>query len=221
MTNLYQTQLDYIFNRSITEPEWYFSNDNRDYPFDSSDAVFTFFETLFKNPKQDLAAFSNDQIGLGLNYIFNNSCSNMVYDFRETDVPFVLKIKVLQSLFSIFRDIFELRCEPVISHNSTAKMSHINYICYMFWDITSLTAAGDWSKMEIHEYQTALADVMQQSLQLSNLACVESGLHGLGHMVYGSPKIAVPIIDSYINNGKNKDLRLINYAKSARTGMIQ
>ena len=73
---------------------------------------------------------------------------------------------------------------------------------------------------ETKGYYKAIADVMQSCLTLSNPACVESGLHGLGHLATFLPDIAVPIIDDYLKNGKNRSETLENYAQTARTGMI-
>ena len=76
MTPQYQRQLNYIFNRPTDEPAWYWRDEVSDEPvFDDSPlSVFTFLETLFLNPKEDLKPYSDDQIGLGLNFIFNNWC---------------------------------------------------------------------------------------------------------------------------------------------------
>jgi hypothetical protein len=76
------------------------------------------------------------------------------------------------------------------------------------------------SKLENHNYYAAIANVMEKCLDLSNPACVESGLHGLGHLAFNHPKIAVPIIDNFLKNGKCENENLISYAKMARTGMI-
>lgn len=73
---------------------------------------------------------------------------------------------------------------------------------------------------ETRGYYEATAYVMQECLYLDNPACVESGLHGLGHLVPFLPAIAVPIIDRYLKNKKNPDEHLVQYAKAARTGMI-
>ena len=74
---------------------------------------------------------------------------------------------------------------------------------------------------ENKRYYYAVANVMKQSLYLSNPACVESGLHGLGHMATFQSKIAVPIIDDFLKNPKTSNKHLIEYAHAARTGMIQ
>ena len=62
---------------------------------------------------------------------------------------------------------------------------------------------------------------MQKSLQLRNVACIESGLHGLGHMVFENPKVAQPIIEDFLRKRKDLPEGLLNYARAAQTGMIQ
>ena len=73
---------------------------------------------------------------------------------------------------------------------------------------------------ETKGYYAAIAEVMQQCLGLSNPACIESGLHGLGHLATFLPDIAVPIVDGYLKNRKKQPKALVEYAKMARTGMI-
>jgi hypothetical protein len=240
MTPQYQRQLDYIFNRPTDEPAWYHRTDSWEEGVfnDNATDTFIFLETLFLNPKEDLKAYSDDQIGLGLAFIFDSSCSNMTHDFKAADVPFDRKTKAIHSLFALFRDVLNPRTPEVLSAFSQEKLSKIGYICYMFWDITPLSSAYGLSfseakmktqakgkpykisKLEIYNFYAAIAHVMKQCLDLSNPACVESGLHGLGHLAFNYPKIAVPIIDDFIKNGKCKNENLLNYAKMAWTGMI-
>lgn len=281
MTTLYHRQLNHIFNRPTTEPAWYWSDHWEEGVFDDDPmSAFTFIETLLLNVQTDLSPYSNDQIGLGLEYIFNNSCSNLACDFKDADVPYARREAALRSLVALFRDVFNPSCEPKNSAFSKEKSSHLNNICYMFWDvspwstwikfansneITQSFMAGlsesDLAKMELPEeilegmrqqialaqkavlktpeeiaadveqqyknldtetrgYYEAISYVMQQCLDLDNPACVESGLHGLGHMATFLPDIAVPIIDTYLENGKNRSQALMDYAAGARTGMI-
>jgi hypothetical protein len=222
MTSKYQRQLDYLFNRPTDEPEWYWGTDYwEEGVFDDNTLdTFTFLETLLAHPKDDLAAYSDAQIGLGLNYIFNSSCSNMTHEFMSAKMSFDHKMKVLHGLFALFRDVLNPRCAEITSAFSQDSLSKINYICYMFWDITPLCMYESLDKNEVDIYNATIADIMKKCLRLSNPACVESGLHGLGHLAFNHPKIAVPIIDNFLKNGKCKNESLINYAKSARTGMI-
>lgn len=280
MITLYSRQINHIFNRPITQPEWYWSDHWEEGVFEENPlSAFTFIETLLLNVQADLSPYSNDQIALGLDYVFNNSISNVSCGFKEAAVPFERKEAALRSLFSLFRDVFNPRCEAKTSAHSQETQSRLNSVCYMFWDVcpwstwldlgnvpglaTSFLAelsdeflenmglppeSLDMMRKQIAEakanpqppvdimeymesqhknmgaetkgYYEAIADVMQRCLELSNPACVESGLHGLGHLAAFQPKIAVPIIDEYLKNGKNRSEALVDYAKSARTGMI-
>jgi hypothetical protein len=223
MTPQYQRQLDYIFKRPTDEPAWYHRNDSWEegvFIDDTTDA-FIFLETLFLNAERDLKPYNDEQIGLGFSFIFDNCWSNLTNDFKSANVPFERKIEALNNLFALFRDVLNPRCPKVLSAFSKAKMSKISYICYMFWDITPLSSAFGLSfledkiqtedkqkptknsKLENHKYYAAIAKVMQKCLDLSNPACVESGLHGLGHLAFNHPKIAVPIIDKFLKSGKN------------------
>ena len=280
MATTYHRQLNHIFNRPTIEPEWYWSDHWEEGIFEDNPlSAFTFIETLLKDVKADLSPYSNDQIGLGLEYIFNNAISNLACDFKIAPVPFKRKQEAICSLFVLFRDIFNPRCVAETAAFSQEKSTPLNGICYMFWDVCPLStwikfanteeiglsfmaslSEAELANMQLPEgvldimkqqiaqstatlktreeifaegqqqyknidietkgYYEAIADVMQRCLELSNPACVESGLHGLGHMATFLPDIAVPIIDDYLKNGKKRSETLENYAEMARTGMI-
>jgi hypothetical protein len=281
MTTTYQRQLNHIFNRPTTEPAWYWQDHWEEGIFDDDPlSAFTFIETLLKDIKTDLSPYSDDQIGLGLEYVFNNANSNLACDFKVAEIHIERKVEAIRSSFALFRDIFNPRCEPMTSAFSKEKSSPLNGICYMFWDICPWStwikftntdainqsfmaglSESDLENMQLPEevlelmrqqiaqaqktvpmtpeeiaanvqqqyddmdaetrgYYEAIAYVMQQCLELDNPACVESGLHGLGHMATFLPDIAVPIIDGYLDNSKHRDSVLLAYAQEARTGMI-
>jgi hypothetical protein len=229
MITQYQRQLTYIFDRPTIEPAWFWTNNDSDEAvFDDNPlSVFTFIEKLLVSVKSDLSVYSDGQIGLGLTYIFDSACSNMAHDFKIAEVSVERKVTALCSIFNLFRDVFNPRCEALISASSQEKISQLNYICYMFWDVCPLAIWKDFTKTNPDEidseakiYYKTVAEVMKKCLSLSNQACVESGLHGLGHMVYSLPEIAVPIIDNYLTNKKNNNEILLKYAEKARTGMI-
>jgi hypothetical protein len=219
MTAQYQRQLNYIFNRPTTDPEWYWSNDDWEEGIFDETAMssFVFIETLLLNAKTDLMPYADDQIGMGLNYIFNSACSNLADDFKAVDVPFERKSKAIHALFDLFQGVLNARCQPILSAFSQAPLSKIQYICYMFWDTCSWSI---WTNENSDDYYKTIATVMKRCLDLDNPACVESGLHGLGHLALNHPQIAVPIIDNFLQNTKNTNENLINYAKMARTGSI-
>lgn len=88
----------------------------------------------------------------------------------------------------------------------------------MVWDATPLTYCEQ--TLEKNEIYSAVAEVMEYSLSLDNIACVESGLHGLGHLgLYydNAPKI----VRKFVSSRKVTDKRLIAYAKQAEKGCVQ
>ena len=283
-TDLYQQQLQYIFDRPVTEPAWFWTPRDEEEDVFGEDPLtaFEFIERLCQHPKSDLAPYSDDQIGLGLNFIFDNSCSNLACDFKTAQVPFKRREEAVRNLFVLFRDVFNPRCMAMTSADSKSVLSRINYICYMFWDVSPLSQwlefnnreemassfMGNLSDSDIDKfdlpaeikelmrqqaaaarsggakrssedlvsdmlnqyanmnaetaaYYEAIAYVMEQCLRLDNPACVESGLHGLGHLATFLPNMAVPRIDNYLKGKNTGNASLTAYAKAARTGMIQ
>lgn len=61
---------------------------------------------------------------------------------------------------------------------------------------------------------------MAYSLSLSNIACVESGLHGLGHLELYYDE-APNIVRQFMQNNPGIDKRLFEYAKNAEKGHVQ
>lgn len=277
MSTLYQKQLDYIFDRPVTKPEWFWSMDEDPGQVFEQDplSAFTFIETFLARPGEDLSPFSDDQVAIGLDYIFNNSCSNLTHDFKEADVPAERRVNTLKSLINLFREVYEPRCALQLSTGVQESISLINDNCYMFWDVTPLS---DWLEPEpdtvpkpgpeildklmtldpnsedfleqmtvlmptptpeqqeemlasverqyqslspdAHAYYHAIAGVMEQCLSLQNPACVESALHGLGHMATFQPKLARPIIKRFLKEHKAMDPQIRAYAQSARRGRV-
>jgi hypothetical protein len=225
MTTRYQQQLDFVFQRPITNPAWYWSHDETiENPFgEEEDAMraFLFYQQLCRQPGRDLANYTDAQLGQGLTYLFDGSVSNIVFGFKAADVSVEEKAAALRSLSVLFKEVFVPRCPPVLSAFSQEPISPMKYICYMFWDVTPLSQWPAITKADRRTYYDAIAWVMEQCLYMPNPAVVESGLHGLGHMVFDYPAVATPIIDAYLAKNKKSEGHLMNYARSARTGMIQ
>jgi hypothetical protein len=85
----------------------------------------------------------------------------------------------------------------------------LNSVCYMFWD-SSLLSTGGLDALR----------VMEKSLYLKNVACVESGLHGLGHAFYKNEKFVETAIDQFLASQPNTDEKLMTYAMNARRGYV-
>lgn len=156
----------------------------------------------------DLAAFSDNQVARGLQYIFYNTHSDTVYSICRDGVALDRRISAVLAIRTLYTDCFARRCNPVLSHAGAAVGADnpLNIVCYMLWDMSPL---GLWNK--------TVTQVMNFALDLRHPACVESALHGLGHRV-DMDTTAVEAIDRYIKSGPPANL--ISYAWAARKGVI-
>jgi hypothetical protein len=207
--------IENLFNHQEHEGDWRYSLDV-DEPEFAQELILECIIVTFNDFKQYLSRFNDWQLALGLEYIFNNGYSNFVFTFKDISLPINLRLKAIRSIKYLFRDCFDLRCHQSLGHLSELG-GHLNYLCYMLWDISPLTYwVDDHDSIKLYE---AVSEVMEYSLYLSNIACIESGLHGLGHIVsYYQP--AVGIIESFIECRPDLDKRLVQYAKQAKTGCI-
>ena len=87
----------------------------------------------------------------------------------------------------------------------------------MLWDTTPLTYCEQTPEKK--EIYAAVAEVMEYSLSLDNIACIESGLHGLGHLELYYDE-APKIVRKFIESQKVRDERLIAYAEQAEQGNV-
>jgi hypothetical protein len=67
----------------------------------------------------------------------------------------------------------------------------------------------------------AVFSALEAALYSENIACVESGLHGLAHMASDWPEEVNAIIEFYLRRRPNHDPRLLHYADMARLGLVQ
>ncbi|HET8636414.1 MAG TPA: hypothetical protein VFL96_06155, partial [Acidobacteriaceae bacterium] len=69
-------------------------------------------------------------------------------------------------------------------------------------------------------FYRAVTEVLEHALQSPNRACVESGLHGLGHIHSYYPERVEDVINRYLK-AVNLEAELRQYAVNARRGYVQ
>ena len=171
---------------------------------------------LLQHCEVDLARFSDENVAWGLNYIFMGLDSEADRFLKSGEVSRAGKLELIRSFECLYLDCFESRCEPVLSHSDEAGGNLLNKVCYMLWDTSPL---GYWSDhKDPEEFYCALIELHRTVLRLTNPACVESALHGLGHLHSVSPCSVESAIDEFIDRGKAGNL--VEYAWSARGGYV-
>jgi hypothetical protein len=207
MTNdLYEQWIRNLFGQPDTSQERY-----RDSDIDigaSKEQKVTLIGKTFLRSGVDLTRFTDQQVCNGLNYIFNNSCSDTVYLLCQKGVAEELRIDTVRQMKHLYRDCFAKRCSPSLGHLSESA-GPLNGCCYMLWDVSPLTS---WNGVVL--------EVMEDALYVPHDACIESALHGLGHR-YFDDKARVPgIIDRFLDQTKGLRPELREYARAARQGMV-
>jgi hypothetical protein len=217
MRDEYERWLKHVFDRPVTDPAWYFDIDETEFQADPQTTTQLITTTMLRSGT-DLLAYSDGQVNQGLHYIFNNSCSNVVFAILDGNFPFEQKLDAIRSIKVLYKDCFAPRCAPVLSHIDEPGANPLNGICYMLWDITPLAY---WEKRERkEEAYAAVLDVLRFALTSANPACVESALHGLGHKQYLLPRQVEQIVQSFISKPHIQNEDLLQYARNAYQGYV-
>lgn len=214
----YTEWLKYVFDRPATSNGWYFDIEDLEAFESEPSELVELVATTFENCGRDLAPYSNEQLRYGLSYIVDSGASDVVFSLMSEHVPAERRLRAIAALKHVYSRIFEPRCEPVLGHTSEPGANALNYTCYMLWDISPLSY---WERSpERPIFYRAVCDVLEHALKSPNRACVESGLHGLGHIYSSYPERVEEVIDRYLNAAKPPD-ELRQYAINARRGYIQ
>ena len=154
---------------------------------------------------------------MGLELIFNPSFGNLGFCFAEKQIDEKKAVATIIGLGRLIIEIFEPSAPRVLSHLSQhvdgKENDLISHLIYMFWDSASIPHKCS------EDIRLACFDVMKQCTKSSNIALVESGLHGLGHAVqeYGRARLR-PYFSQINFNGSQM---LEAYAQKAMVGAIQ
>jgi hypothetical protein len=210
----YHQWLTYVFDRSpASNPAL------DDVPFQAEHAeVIELITYTMLNCGRDLVRFSDGQVSVGLDIIFNNSYSDYVFSIKDSALPAKTTIRAITSLKALYSDCFEPRCAPILSHQNEAGHNSLNGVCYMLWDVTPLAYWEDRGNKEL--FYGAVLEVLESALECENEACIESALHGLGHLQLYCKNQAPAIISRYLKQHPNLRRELVQYASDAALGHI-
>ncbi|WP_444919224.1 hypothetical protein [Microbulbifer sp. JMSA003] len=212
----YNEFLEFLFNRNESLGEWRWDID-LDEPDISGESLVSYIIRMFDNYDSDLAQYSDWQLALGLEYIFNNTFSDLSFYLRDGPSSLEKRLQAIHSLKHLYSKCLNFRCRDSLGHLSEVG-NPLNNFCYMLWDTTPLSYCEELPDSDA--LYSAVAEVMEYALSLDNLACIESGLHGLGHLELYY-KDAPKIVKKFIKDARVKNSRLLEYAINAESGCIQ
>ena len=204
---LYQKWLAFLFDRQHTHKKWYNLDDTE---FEASpDELVALIGLTCRRAGTDLKRFSDRQVADGLNYIFNNAASNVIFAICQKGVDGWKRVAAVEQMQFLYSDCLAKRCAPLLGHLNEGGDNDLNMLCYMLWDSSPLC---NWKGVVI--------EVMEAALYLPNPACVESALHGLGHRVHHDAEIVEAIINRFLSKLPGLRPELRQYAINARAGCI-
>jgi hypothetical protein len=200
-----------VFDHPSCGPEW----DDAAGPCPSTAAEY--LAQLFEAPCALLGRFSEKQIALGLERLLSNANSNYVFVLADESVPQELQLRVVSSLYTLFKDLLARICSENVGVDHPHRRP-ADSICFMMWDAGLLQIYPERPEHRIVDM--AILNVLGRILALPSQACKKSALHGLGHAHFSYPEEIPPIIDAFLADHPdlNEDLR--EYALAARVGGV-
>ena len=207
----------HIFDHPVSDPEWYWAPDaDTDEP--PAQTCVEYLTQLFTDPEPILALYTDAQLNQGLWFLVSNACSNYMFALLEPEVAWIVRRAGLHAIINLFAHLFANRCSPHLSHLDERGANPLNGACYMWWDLFPTWGHPESSTDALVDAELLM--VMQHVLAVDALACQESALHGLGHWHLRYPAEVEEAIDVFLERQPQLDLRLRQYAFSARQGCV-
>jgi hypothetical protein len=212
----YQEWISYVFDHTVTDPQWYFGADAPGFEGTEEDYAELIRDT-FSRSGADLVRFSDAQVNQGIWFLASPTGSDFIFSLRDGTAPTPKKIAGIHSIYDLYRDCFAERCTQTLGHIDETGASERNPICYMFWDVCPLSyLEGANEKAMLEE---AVFWVLEKTIELPHRACIEAGLHGLGEVAYRYTERVQVVVDRFLT-GTEIDPVLRGYAERARAGCV-
>ncbi len=209
--------ITYIFDHPVSDPqpEWYWYDDPywwyaTEYP----NQTIEFLTRLFSNAPELLQPYDDAQINQGFWLIASKTASDYLLPLHDPTIPLYDRITCIMAMSKLYRGLFAKRCTPTLSHRNEKYTNPLNSICYMWWDMD-----GFWD-LEEPQIHTAAIQVMEETLYMDNIACMESGLHGLNHWRSFNIPLIREVIDYFLSHHIPLRSEMIAYAEAAREGSL-
>jgi GTP-binding protein len=186
--------------------------------------ALAFVTKLFENPLAYLSRYSDAQIGEGLWFIVFRACSRHFDGLVDARIDLGLRTRCVRSIENLSRELFAPRCSDNIRRNDA---SPLDQTCCMLWDlvVTDANAAelnldGTHRIVRNPEIDKEFLDTLARILAIPSVACQQSALHGLGHLVRDA-KLGSNVIQQFLDGHPSLRTDLREYAERALVGRVQ
>ena len=226
----YDEWLKWAFDHPVaaeTEKEWWWGLPDEDeggrWLDRPSERALGFVTKLFEDPLAYLSSYTDAQINQGIWFIVFRACSNHFEGLVDSRVDLSLRTRCIRSIEKLSRDLFAPRCSDDVRWNDT---NPLDLACYMLWDFIVKDAEtfesspdGAYRTARDSEIDNEFLDTLARILAIPSIACQQSALHGLGHLVREG-KLGSDVIQQYLDTHPNLRDDLREYALKALVGSV-
>jgi hypothetical protein len=217
----YAAALRYLFDRPVPapgEPEWYWDLDEP--AFQATPLEWTRIQTLlFARAGTDLAPYSDEQVGMGLNHVMSNNAGDIPHMAHDPFVPLDDALRMLQAMPYLWRDCIGPRLAQVSARIGSGTAGRLGFVCYMWFDVWPTF----WNARHLPQWRDALWQLFCEMLDMPCREVQIAALHGIGHDgrdLQRPPGILNERVERFIRQVRDDD-ELITYARAAASGMVQ
>jgi GTP-binding protein len=185
--------------------------------------ALTFVTKLFENPVTHLSPYTDAQIDQGLWFIVGTANSKHFRWIIDGRVDLGLRKRCIRSIENLSRELFAPRC----SHEVINGTKPLDSICYMLWDLAFHDADhlednsdGTHSELRYPEIDKEAVKTLARIIEIPSIACQQSALHGLGHLVYDA-HLGCDVVQKYLDDHPDLRSDVRKYAEQALQGKVQ
>lgn len=216
----YAAALRYLFDRPVPEQrglEWFWYIGEATFPATPLEWTLIQDRLVRQCGARFALPYSDEQVGIGLNYIMSNCISDVPYAAIDESVPLAEAMRMMQAFPRLWLDCIGLRLAHVRTAIGQGK-GHLNFVCYMWLDVwpTFFCARHQPEWRDAHwRVLSALLDAPCRAVQVA-------ALHGIGHdgEELQRDEAIDRRIDAFIQSLQGQDEELATYARAARAGMV-
>ncbi len=215
--------LGWLFDHPVRDPRWYEDDFAPHWTHrEDAEALGTAAEylcTLFHSSARLLGRYTPAQIDQGMWFLISPGFSSQLFALTDHTVSFSLRRRGILAIECLFTDLYASACTAFFGHldDGPEPPSPLNSSCYMWWDMAPLCRQGE----DGGRTDALILRVQSKILRLQSVACVESALHGLGHMAQYYPQRVRAIVDAFLRARSDLPQCLVDYAGAARAGGVE
>ncbi len=178
------------------------------------------FAITLTNTRTLLHPLDDASLARAIEALFAGSLVDLAYLVRNGAMPLDIRLEALRSIASFYRDTLDTRVGDALQSTGYAAASQLQGTVFMIWDVSPLTYwpesghAAAASRCIAETFGTVLRECRSP-------ACIESALHGLGHLFNSNPEVVRAVVADWLRDGPDVDQVLLDYATCAAQGMVQ